>query len=210
MQTFSKKEAIKFGWETMKANFWFFAGLLLIMFAVSFIPGEISRELKGVAPFLSFIFALIGWILDIIIGIGVIKIALDFVDNRKSEYKELFTHYKLFFRYLGASILYGLIVLGGFILLIAPGVIWAIKFSFFRYFIVDKNAGVMESLKLSAEATKGMKWNLFLLGIILIGIVILGAIALGIGLFAAIPTVTIAYACVYRKLSSYLEGQLEA
>jgi uncharacterized membrane protein len=88
-----------------------------------------------------------------------------------------------------------------FILLIVPGVIWAIKYQFYGYLIIDKKMGVMEALKKSAEMTDGIKLDLFGLGLVLLGVIILGALVLGVGLLAAIPTVWLATAYVYRKLS---------
>ena len=105
----------------------------------------------------------------------------------------------LFFKYLIGSILYGLIVLGGMLLLIIPGIIWMIKFQFFSYLIIE-GLGPVEALKKSAQITRGAKRELFVFGFILVGITILGVLCLFIGLFATIPTTLLAVAFVYRKL----------
>ncbi|OGZ35498.1 MAG: hypothetical protein A3A94_02665 [Candidatus Portnoybacteria bacterium RIFCSPLOWO2_01_FULL_43_11] len=205
-QNFSKKEAIKFGWQTMKSNLGFFIGLLLLVFVINIGPGLLTALVLGKIPLLSFVFAVISWVLQIIIGIGLIKIALKFCGNEKGEFSDLFSSYPLFFKYLFGSILYGLIVFGGLILLIIPGIIWSIKYQFYLYFIVDKGLGPIESLKKSGEITKGVKWNLFLFGLLLAGINILGVLALLIGMFAAIPTTMVATAFVYRKLLTQIES----
>ncbi|MEA3324508.1 MAG: hypothetical protein U9Q37_05135 [Euryarchaeota archaeon] len=59
-------------------------------------------------------------------------------------------------------ILYGFIVVGGLILLTIPGIIWAIKFQFFDYLIVDKGLGPIDALEKSSEITRGVKWDLFI------------------------------------------------
>jgi uncharacterized membrane protein len=99
-----------------------------------------------------------------------------------------------------ASLLYGLIVLGGFILLIVPGIIWCLKFSQYKYFIVEKNAGPVEALKLSAQATDGAKWKLFSFGFVCLGINLLGLICLGVGVLFTAPLTMVAMAFIYRKL----------
>ena len=85
-------------------------------------------------------------------------------------------------------------------MLIVPGVIWAIKYQFFAYLIVDKKMGPWEAIQKSGEMTAGNKGNLFLLGLILALINIAGAICLLVGLFATIPTTMLAIVYVYRKL----------
>jgi len=88
----------------------------------------------------------------------------------------------------------------GTLLLIVPGIILGIKFMFFSYFIVDKNAGIIESLEKSAELTKGSKTNIFLLALLLWLINAAGALCLGIGLIITMPLSMTAVAYVYRKL----------
>jgi uncharacterized membrane protein len=83
-----------------------------------------------------------------------------------------------------------------------PGIYFAIRFYLFIYFIVDKKAGIIESLKRSWEITKGQAWNLFLFNLVLLAINLLGAICLLIGLLVTIPISELATAFVYRKLLS--------
>ena len=84
--------------------------------------------------------------------------------------------------------------------MIVPGIIWAIKFQFFSYFIVDKEVGPIEALKKSAAITKGAKWDLFVFGALLGLINLAGALCVVVGLFATIPTTMVAIAFIYRKL----------
>ena len=173
---------------------------LIVVGLISYGPNIIAELLKEDAPILSIIITIASRVLELIIGMGWIKIALKFCDNEKGKFADLFSCYPLFFKYLFGSILYGLIVLVGIILLIIPGIIWGIKFQFFSYFIIDKGCGPIEALKRSSVITRGAKWNLFLFGLLLVVINLLGAFCLLIGLFATIPTTMVASAFVYRKL----------
>ncbi len=207
---FSKREAISFGLDVAKNNLGFFV-LLLILVAVIFIVLSFIRELtlaKGNIFFLLILY-LIGIVVGTMINMGLVKISLKFYDNEKAKIADLFSSYHLFFKYLIGDILYGLIIIGGLILLIIPGIIWAIQFQFFGYLIIDKGLGPIEALKKSSKITKGAKWDLFLLGILLVLINILGALALLVGLFVTIPTTMIANAFVYRKLLSQTENLQE-
>ncbi len=202
---FSNKEALRFGWETMKKNFFFFLGLLLIstfLFSAPYFLAEMVVEtalLPGVLIYIIDIF------ITFVISLGLIKISILFFDTGKAEFADLFRQYPLVLKYLGSSILYGLIVFAGTILLIVPGIIWGIKFWFYDYFIVDQGAGPVEALKKSSAATRGAKGKLFVFLIVLGLVNLLGLLCLGIGLFATVPTTMIAIAFVYRKLAPRTE-----
>lgn len=189
----------------MKSNIVFFIGLLILTGLILVAPSIISELIKEEVLALSIIIDIASWVLQLVIGMGLIRIALRLYGNEKGEFADLFSCFPLFFKYLFSSILYGLIVLGGMILLIIPGIIWAIKFQFFTYFIVDKELGPIEALKRSSAITKGAKWDLFFFGLLLGLINLLGALGLLIGLFVTIPTTMVATAFVYRKLLAQTE-----
>jgi len=205
IQKFSKKEAINFGWDISKKNFRFFI-LLFTLVVVVFIILSFIQSLVNEKSLLSLILYIINIVVQIIISMGLVKISLKFCDNEKPKISDLFSSYPLFFKFLIGSIIYGLIVIGGLILLIIPGIIWAIQFQFFAYLILDKGISPIEALKKSSKITKGTKWDLFLFGILLGFINILGALAFLVGLFVTIPATMIATAFVYRKLLSQEES----
>jgi len=198
-------EAIKYGWNIMKANLWFFVGVLIVAWLVTGIPQAIANRLQDNYFGLAALFNIIHWIAQTIITIGMIKIALKFLADEKPEFVELFRFQGNFWRYVGSSILYGLIVIGGIILFIVPGIYWAIKFQFFGYCVVDQKLGPVEALKKSSKITYQVKWKLLGFGLVMVGINILGFLCLFVGLFATIPTTMIAFAYVYRKLLSQTE-----
>ncbi|MGE5444775.1 MAG: hypothetical protein ACM3SR_09260 [Ignavibacteriales bacterium] len=201
-QKFSMGEAIEFGWNITKNNLGFFIVLLIIAGLILIIPGTFSQLTRHNAPGLSIILSIGSFVLQLIIGMGLIRIALRFYDNEKAEFSDLFCCLHLFFKYLLGSILYGLIVSAGMILLIIPGIIWAIKFYFFGYLIVDKGLGPIEALKRSSAITDGVKWDLLLFGLLIFGINLIGAIPFFLGWFVTIPIAMVATAFVYRKLLS--------
>ena len=205
-KAFSKGEAIRFGWATMKAHLGFFLGLLLVALVICFIPGIPQELTEENAPVLSFLFGIVSSLFQMIVGMGLVTISLKFIDNAKPELGDLFSRFHLFFKYLGGNILYILIILGGLILLIVPGIVWALKFQFFNYFIIDKELGPIEALRRSAAITMGAKWDLFLFGLLVAGINLLGILALLVGLFATYSTSMVAIAFVYRKLLARTEA----
>ncbi len=198
---FSIKEAITFGWDTMKENIGFLIALLLVAFLIQNLPVIIANFVQDDFPFISFVFSVAGWLLSMVVQMGLIKISLKFCVGVQGQMDDLLSSFDILMNFIVGSFLYFLIVLGGLVLLIVPGVIWGIQFSFYSYFIVDKGMGPIEALKASSGATADAKWDLFLLGLLIVLINIAGALCFLVGLFATIPTSMIAYAYVYRKLS---------
>ncbi len=203
-----KMEAIKFGWNVFKQNWKLFVPLLLILTVISYLPSGfrdlVTKQIgdpttMGIVVFVT---GVAFWVLQQLINIGTTKISLEFADGKKSQLSDLFNGTSYLLNYIGASILFGIIVLIGFILLIVPGIIFAIKLQFYPYLIIDKNMGPIEALKGSWEMTKGIKLELALFSFLTFLINLAGALALVVGLFVSVPMTMVAYAYVYRKLNS--------
>ncbi len=197
----SMGEAIRFGWDTMKNNIGFFIGLLIVAFLIENIPGIISRFVAGDFPLVAGLLSLAGLLLGLVVQMGLLKVSIKFCDGVKGQLDDLLSSFHLILNFIAGALLYGLIVLGGTILFIVPGIIWGIKFSLFPYFIVDSELGPLEAIKASGKATDGAKWDLFLFGGLLGLINIAGALVFLVGLFATIPLSMVAYAYVYRSLA---------
>jgi uncharacterized membrane protein len=153
------------------------------------------------APLAAFVIWIAQTIVDLVIGIGLVHIMLKFVDKKKPIYKDLF-YYKPIVNYFIASVLTTLIVIGGFILLIIPGIYFGLRLKFASYLVIDKNMPPVDAIKASWKMTKGSVWNLFFFGILLGLINILGFFCLIIGLFITVPLTMLATAFVYRRLLS--------
>jgi len=148
---FSKGEAIKFGWEGMKKNFWLFAGVLFLLLILSSISSSGNANAKTLSLWGAVISLLVAAI-DTIIQMGIIRATLKVVGGEKPKIDDIFAERKLFWRYLGATILYGLIVVGGLTLFIIPGIIWSLKYQFARYLIICL---LYTSPRLDAESVLG-------------------------------------------------------
>lgn len=201
--TFSIKDAFSYGWETFKKRPWYFIVFSLIIIGVNIIPSILGGPDNNnqIDPW-KLIILLLGSILSWITTLGTINFVLKIYDNKPAPYSSIFEKWKLVFSFFVASILFGLIIFGGLILLIIPGIIWSLKFQFFPYAMVDRGTGIIESLKLSAKITDNNKWNILLFNIMQGLVLLLGFLLLGIGVLAALPITSLAEAYVYRKLSA--------
>ena len=107
---------------------------------------------------------------------------------------------------MGVSILYPLVILGGLILIIIPGIIWAVRFSFSPIIVIDTKSGPVAAMKESYAITKDNFWKLVLFFIVMALINLLGLILFGVGFIVTLPVSTMAYVLVYRKLTEAKAG----
>lgn len=198
-ERFSTDDALKFGWNTMKSNIGFFIAFLGVLLLISLALGYVEESVKA-DKLIARIIDIISWCVNSLLTIGIIKIMLSFCDEEKAEFADLFSGFDCLFKYMIAWVLYVLIILGGLILLIVPGIMWAIKFQFFGYLMIDQGLEPIDALKESARITRGIKGDLLLFSLLLAAINVLGALCLLVGLFATIPTTMLAYGYVYREL----------
>ncbi|MCM8796510.1 MAG: hypothetical protein NC923_01300 [Candidatus Omnitrophica bacterium] len=140
------------------------------------------------------------WVVAIIMNIGWVKITLLCSRDQKPNVSELFSNGGLFFSFILASICYTLAIIGGFILLIIPGIILIIMLSMYQYFIIDKNMGPLASLKASYALTKGARWQLSWFMVLALLINLGGVLCFLVGLLFTIPLTSIATAYVYDQL----------
>ncbi len=145
--------------------------------------------------------ALIGFIVQMLFQPGLIKIWLTAGRGGTPQFGDLFSAMGRFPAMLATMFLMIIAIYIGFIFLIVPGVILALGLGLAQYFVVDKNLGPIDAMKASWEATNGHKSKIFLLGLISVGILIIGCVACYIGMFVALPLVSLAYAIVYLRLT---------
>jgi len=199
---FSKIGAIKFGWEIFKKRPWFLVGVTLVYWLFNYFLQTLTGQLTELNMSLGILFNVIYLCVSVLLITGWTKITLRYADGEQASFSELFYQYHLFVKVTLSSILYFLIVFFGTILLIVPGIIWSMKYQFYIYFIIDKGVGPIEAFKMSANITKGYKWELFLFFLLWICVNLLGVMALGVGLLVTMPVTMIATAYIYRKLSA--------
>ena len=133
----------------------------LIYYPASFL----AHFLKETNPVLSSVLSIFSTVLNLIIDLVLIRISLKFCDSQKVRFSEFFGGIAIFFKFIFSSILYGLAVIVGLVLLIIPGIILGFRLQFYGYLIVEKGLGPLQALNKSFEMTKGYTWQLFLLGL---------------------------------------------
>ena len=204
MRDFSIQESIKFGWKKFWDRPWFFVGVYLIIGIFSINFDNLSNDPNfhpsaGLVLILSLITLALAAV-GTVVRMGEKKILLKSYENTTSAtFGDLWTPHP-FWRFFLANIVVGLIVGLGIILLIVPGIIFAIRYMFVPFIVIEKGLRPFEALRESRRITNGHKWRLFLFSLVLVGINILGTLCLLIGLLVTVPVTMLATVYVYRLL----------
>jgi uncharacterized membrane protein len=211
-------DCVKRGFELTKRHFGILLGVGVVYFAVSWVFGFVTGmamlpfsgdpqvspegvlETSPMATVAMVIQNILTQIFGLFIGLGLIRVGLNVVSGKEVSIGMLFGEGSKLMTSVGATILYYLMVIGGTLLLIVPGIYLALRFGQYQNAIVDKNLGVIDSLKYSARITEGNKMNLFGLGILGVLIVIAGLLALIVGVIFAAPVAWLSTMVAYRWL----------
>jgi uncharacterized membrane protein len=206
---FTAGAAIRFGWETFKRRPWFFIGATFLIMLVSGLVDAFTRgvdaAVSGSADQPSLLGNLISLLVGTLINMGATAFYLAAHDNPDTVDLSALWHPRPFLKFLGASVLLGLAVVGGLILLIVPGIIFALMFIFTTFIVIDREFGPIDSMKESRRLSYGHKWNLLGLSLLLVLINLLGLAALFVGLFVSIPVSSLAFTHAYRVLGGKAE-----
>jgi uncharacterized membrane protein len=192
-------DAVGYGWNAYWKNVGTLVVIAIVVIAINVVVGLIAQATDSIA--LQIIIQFIGFLLSMLISLGWIRVSLEVTRGVKPEVGDLFK-FDGYGPYLLASILFAIGFYVGLILCIVPGIIFAVAFGFYGFVIAERGegVGVIDSLKESADLTRGNRWQLFGLGIVLLLINLVGAILCGIGLIFTLGITIIAWAYVYRTL----------
>lgn len=203
-------KALSWGWESFKKQWHILVGITLFIFALSAIVGFIvggdgTYNEGSIGSFLLNIFV------NAFVGLGSATIGLHiFKEEKEVAFKDFFLKMEYFLHYLLGLLVYSGIVLLGLILLIVPGIVWALKYQFFGYIIAEKGVKPMDAIRESGKITYGKKWFLLLFWITLFLLNLVGLIVVGIGLFVTVPVSLLATVYVYKKLlEAYFSNQTQ-
>jgi len=127
------------------------------------------------------------------LALGTVRIALDVHDNGTSSPLRLFSCFYLVPKTFVLVVLVLPVVLLGFLFFIVPGIYLCIRGCFVSHYLVDKNAGIIESIKRSFNATRGIEWNIF-------GLFLISNTLRLLGLVLSMPMAAMMGVAMYRQV----------
>lgn len=137
-------------------------------------------------------------VVSIFLQLGMARVGLNLVSGKEVSIGLLFGEGSKLLRAIGATILFGVAVVIGLLLLIVPGVYIALRYGQFINAIVDRDLGIMEAFTYSSSITTNNRLNLFALALLSLLAIIVGLIPCGLGLIIAGPVIWLAALVAYR------------
>jgi uncharacterized membrane protein len=209
-QAWSPGEALSIAWGRFKerwpvAVFAFFltealtqaVGAAPAVFASS---GAIQPN-SPAAGGLSLSFIALNLVVGSFLNVGLTRVFLQIARGETPAFAVLFSGADRLGAMLLSTILVGMIVGLGFVLLIVPGIVLGLGLCLSQFYVVDANLSPARALAASWAATKGHKGNLLVLGFAAFGLILLGLLMLLVGVLATLPIAYIALAVAYTRMS---------
>ena len=191
-------EAFSYGWRKLmeRPGPWLIMALAGV--AAGFVMGWLSRLTAG-NPF-GFLFGLGAFVVTNLVWFIMVRMSLDAVHGKPVAVPDIRDRLDLFVTFLVAAFLYGLGVAFSLVLLIVPGIMFAVAYYFNGFIVVDTGTDPITALKEARLLSKGYRWPLFGAGLLAILIHILGMIAFGVGVLLAMPVTYLAAGHIYQQL----------
>ena len=136
------------------------------------------------------------------LGFGIVEYFLNISRGKEVNWKDIFNRKNMFVEFIILSLIAGLIICIGSILLIIPGIIAALALSMIYYIKLDNpDMSYTDCLKKSNELMKGHKWEYFVLNLSFIGWALLVPLTLGLLSFWLAPYMAVTECNFYNKLA---------
>ena len=189
-QSLPLKEYFKTGWGLFKQYHAGFVGFcllnLVIQVALHSIPhvGAVAAAAVSAPLFM-----------------GNFIVSAKLLHGQNPEFRDFFEGFQYFLPLLLLSLVAGLFIGIGTILLIVPGVYLAVAYLFASYLVVDRRLDFWPAMELSRRTVNPRWFGYFAFMLLLALLNLAGALLLGLGLLVTIPlsfcTVTAAYADLF-------------
>jgi uncharacterized membrane protein len=189
-----------------------------------------ARDPQAVAFVVGVFGSLAVTLFQIWLNIGQAIVMLDIARGREVTFADVFTGARFILRVLLAGCLMGLILIIPPVLGVIPGVIAlqaagkdspvgiavaavgflaglavsiysGLRLSQFYYLIIDRDAGVADSLRLSYGITRGKSGAIFVLGLVTTAINLAGVLACFVGLILTMPLTVLIFIVTYLALT---------
>jgi len=194
-------------WRQLKRHFLplFLTGVVYVLIQIPISVVDLAFEER---PGMRVIYQLVtGLLVNVPLGLGLAYAFLRAARGQTPEVGDLFVPFRrAYVASIASSVLYGLCVLVGLVLLIVPGIIIAIRLGFYTFLVVDEGYGPPAALQESWDRTRGYGWTIVGVSLLAIPIVLLGVLALVVGVIPAVMVVQLAEASLFVAITAQRES----
>ncbi|OGH10721.1 MAG: hypothetical protein A3B38_04535 [Candidatus Levybacteria bacterium RIFCSPLOWO2_01_FULL_36_13] len=192
---FSIEQVITTSWKTLKKNPKNIIGFFLLIGVISILNLAISSQLGSIISNIE------SWIFGALVQVAIVTFTVSAFNKRKTTISSRLKDYKSVLKLIIGNFLSGVVIFLGFLALIIPGIVFAVRLQFVGFLIVEKQLGPIEAIKGSWKLTKNNFFTLLGFGIVSMLLNIFGFFLLIVGLLVTVPLTSLAQANVYLKLS---------
>ena len=203
-----------YAWQQFKKHF-LYLFLVALITTVANVPnwflgnlsGEAAPQIDPAGQILVMAYTLL--ILSVV-KYGAALMYLRYMRDQMANIGDMFSGFKN--NYLSivlANLLVAAIVIMGFILLIVPGIVFAIRLAFVPYLVMDKRLEPVAAVEKSWNMTRGHGWAIFRMGLLAIPIFFAGLLLLGVGAFFAGIWIYAAIAAMYHAVDLAEQQELD-
>lgn len=202
---FSTSDAIAIAWERYKEHSGPLLGTFILVGVACAVPFVAYVMFMFIEDYqwVGVILYCIGLLVVLYAGMGFTKIGVMIADKKPWSMGDLLPAGNRMLPYLGAAALYMLITTAGMFMLLVPGMYWSVRFGAWRYFVIEKGEGAVQSLKSSWALTDGSFWDIFSYRLAYGMLMYLSVFTLGLALIIFIPMLFIADGYVFRQLERH-------
>lgn len=171
----------------LKNNWVLAIGIIIVCTLISCIP-NLLVEINDESLAIGIIIPIITLVITGPLTIGQCKFFINLANRSNPKFSDLWYGFNNILKAIGVTLLVGVIVFIGTILLIIPGIILSFMYSQV-YYIMSENPemSIIDCLKESSRIMKGHKMDLFVLELSFLGWIILTGITFGIAGLYVLP-----------------------
>jgi len=186
----SNLDILSRAWDALKGKWLLAIGLSLLHGVITAVLGNVGFGLGSLA-------------LSGALAFGFNRTMVQIYRGQTPVLDTYFDGFRNYLPTLILTLLIGVIVVVGLVFLIVPGILAAIGLSQAFYVLQDRpelgaEGALRESWRLTW--TNGRMWKVLLMGFLLLFVMLGGMLALGVGVFFAIPLISVAGAGLYEEL----------
>ena len=210
---------LNYAWKIWQENLGLLVGATAIFFGISFAISFTAGIFQNIAMQMGnrnllvigqFALTFLSNLVQVFLGIGLTRIVLNLCRQRTTDLGMLFSGADRFLPVLGTSILAGLALMIGFLLLVIPGVMLLLLFWPFYFLVVDKQCPAMQSFAKGYEIARPNMLTTFLMILTGFGIILAGFLALCVGILFAAPLVNVMWCTAYLMMKGELSSLTNA
>jgi uncharacterized membrane protein len=196
---FGIRNHLKRAWRLFTADLWFYVGISAVMVALNLLfntSDKLIFKIIFAAGSLVWSYVSISCVLASVDG-RQDMVAFDAIKRHLPSMRE-------FLKFIGVIFGSAIIIGVGLILLVIPGIYFAVRLMFANFALVDRKEGVTQSMRFSWHMIKkDIFWTCLLCFVVATALIIIGIAIAGIGVLVTYPIALLFLAMLYRELMAF-------